>query len=129
MDGAYAEYVKNKDFDLGFSFIKKYHNVILTRTFSKAYGLAGIRLGWCYTSKKVAHILNQVKPPFNVNKLALKIASESIKDTNHLRKVINDNFTNKEWFTKELKKINIKCFPSVANFVFIECDQNKKLVL
>lgn len=127
IDGAYAEYVKNLSYDSSFDLVKKYNNLIITRTFSKVYGLAGMRLGWCYTSKKIAFILNKVKPPFNVNKIALSMASVALKDTKHLRKNINENERNRSWFQKELKKINIKCLPSSANFTFIECKQNSKM--
>ena len=70
IDGAYAEYMETTDYDSDFLLIKKYDNMIITRTFSKAYGLAGIRLGWCYTSPKVASILNRVKGPFNTSTIA-----------------------------------------------------------
>ena len=56
LDGAYAEYVTNDDYDKGFSLVNQFENIIITRTFSKAYGLAGLRLGWCYSSKKLSLI-------------------------------------------------------------------------
>ena len=124
IDGAYAEYVNNKDYDSKFSLVKKYENLIITRTFSKVYGLAGMRIGWCYTSKKIASILNKIKPPFNVNKMALSMASEALKDKKHLQRNILVNNKNRTWFQKELKKLHLKSIPSSTNFAFIECKKN-----
>jgi len=127
IDGAYAEYVQNNDYDSGFDLVKKFDNVVITRTFSKVYGLAGIRLGWCYTSKKIASILNKVKPPFNANIIALKIATVALEDSQHLIKVINENKKNREWFEEELKKLKIKCIPSATNFTFLECTKDSNM--
>jgi len=127
IDGAYSEYVENENYDKGFDLVEKFDNLIITRTFSKVYGLAGIRLGWCYTSKKIASILNKVKSPFNANSMALQMASESLQDIQHLNHIINENKRNREWFEKELKKLHIKCLPSVSNFIFIECNQNSNM--
>ena len=124
IDGAYAEYVNDKKYEKGFDFINNYENLIITRTFSKVYGLAGIRLGWCYTSKKIASILNKVKPPFNGNKIALLMASAALNDVKYLKQTIKKNQTNREWFERELKKLNIKFLKSETNFIFIECKKN-----
>ena len=129
LDGAYAEYVMKADYDIDFSLVKEFNNIILTRTFSKAYGLAGIRLGWCYTSARIASILSRVKGPFNTNTLAQKMAIIALQDQDHIMMVIGENKKNKEWFEGELRKLNIKFFPSYANFSFIESskDNAKKI--
>ena len=123
LDGAYAEYVTKEDYDNGFSLVNQFENLIITRTFSKAYGLAGIRIGWCYSSKKVASILNKVKGPFNTQTLSQEIAILALEDKEHLNKVIKNNEEIKKWFETELKKINIKTFPSEGNFSFIEMSE------
>ena len=120
IDGAYAEYVKLDDYDNSFSIVKEFNNIIITRTFSKAYGLAGIRLGWCYSSPQVASILSRVKGPFNTNSLAQNLALIAIKDQEHIAFVVEQNKINKEWFEKELNKIGINTIQSYANFSFIE---------
>ena len=127
IDGAYSEYVENEDYDKGFELINKHENLIITRTFSKVYGLAGIRLGWCYTSPKIANILNKVKPPFNANVIALEMATEALNDVEHLKKTIKENSENRRWFENELKKLNIKCLISSSNFIFIECEQQSDM--
>ena len=129
LDGAYAEYVMEEDYDKDFSLVKEFDNIILTRTFSKAYGLAGIRLGWCYASPRVASILSRVKGPFNTNTFAQKMAIIALQDQDHIMMVVKENKKNKEWFEGELTKLNIKLFPSYANFSFIETsnDNAKKM--
>ncbi len=74
LDGAYAEYVIEKDYDKGFSLVDEFENIIITRTFSKSYGLAGLRIGWCYASSKVTSILNKVKGPFNTTFVSQEMA-------------------------------------------------------
>ena len=120
LDCAYAEYVEQEDYDSDFSLVKEFENIILTRTFSKVYGLAGIRLGWCYSSKKVSSILGKVKGPFNTNTLAQSIAFQALNDQKHIEMVVKENKKNKEWFCNELKRLNKKFILSFANFVFIE---------
>ncbi|PPR50252.1 MAG: Histidinol-phosphate aminotransferase [Alphaproteobacteria bacterium MarineAlpha5_Bin5] len=125
LDGAYAEYVMQKDFDKGFSLADQFDNIILTRTFSKVYGLAGLRIGWCYSSKKVCDILNKVKGPFNTSFIAQNLAIEALKDQDYINKIIKLNMEVKSWFEIELKKLNIPVYPSEGNFTFIETTEKK----
>ena len=120
LDGAYAEYVTKEDYDSSFSLVDQFENVILTRSFSKAYGLAGIRLGWCYSSEKVASILNKAKGPFNTQSLSQEMAIIALDDKEYLNKVIKANHETKNWFESELEKIKIKTLPSEGNFSFVE---------
>ena len=129
LDGAYAEYVIEKDYDKGFSLVDEFDNIIITRTFSKSYGLAGLRIGWCYASSYVASILNKVKGPFNTTFISQEIAIEALKDQDHINRVANINIEVKKWFENELKNLKIKTRPSFANFSFIEStlDQAEKI--
>jgi len=120
LDGAYSEYVEKNDYDSDFSLVDEFENLIMTRTFSKAYGLASIRLGWCYSSPKVASILNRVKGPFNTNTLAQGIALDALNDQDYIKKIVNENKKIKDWFELELKNLKINALPSFANFSFIE---------
>jgi len=124
IDGAYAEYVMENNFDKDFTLVDRFENIILSRTFSKAYGLAGLRIGWCYTGKRVAEILNKVKGPFNTTFLSQQIALAALDDQNYISEVVNKNNTVKNWFEKELNKINIKTLPSFANFSFLKTTAN-----
>ena len=129
IDGAYAEYVESDDYDSGFSIVNEYENIIITRTFSKAYGLAAIRLGWCYSSPKVASILSRVKGPFNTNTLAQNLALIALEDQAHIQMVVRENKDNKEWFEKELYRLGIKTIKSHANFSFIETSDEMVIVI
>ena len=92
VDDAYFEYVKEKNYLPGMKLFSNSKNVIVTRTFSKIYGLAGLRVGWGYGPKNLIYALNQVKPPFNINRAALFAAVESVKDV--------------KWLNKEIKHVN-----------------------
>ena len=86
IDDAYAEYMKNSDYSSGLDLFKNKENVFILRTFSKIFGLASLRVGWGYGSKKIIDALNVIKPPFNVNGIAQLAASESLKDKKFIDK-------------------------------------------
>ena len=92
VDDAYDEYIQKRDYSSGLQLFSNFKNVIVTRTFSKIYGLAGLRVGWGYGSKEIINSLNQYKPPFNVNSPALSAAEAAIKDN--------------AWLKKEIKHVN-----------------------
>jgi histidinol-phosphate aminotransferase len=100
--------------------------VVVTRTFSKIYGLAGLRVGWGYGSKEIIDVLNKVKPPFNVNKAALFSASAAVKDGTWLSKEIKHvNNWNKKMFN-EFKKMKIETNRSYSNFLLVNFNKVKK---
>ena len=125
LDGAYAEYVTKDDYDNGFSLTEEFENIIITRTFSKVYGLAGLRIGWCYSSEKIALILNKVKGPFNTQNISQELAMLALDDKAYLKEVVDNNHKVKKWFEDELKKIHIESRPSEGNFSFIETSEKK----
>ena len=120
LDGAYAEYVNKKDYDPGNNLVKKNNNVLMTRTFSKIYGLAGLRLGWCFCSKEIAKIYNKVRLPFNVNSAASEAAIASINDKKFTSKCLKHNELYLNWLTKEIINIGLTPIESVANFVLVK---------
>ena len=119
VDDAYFEYVNNLDYKCGLDIFKNYKNVIVTRTFSKIYGLAGLRIGWGYSSKKIIQSLNQIKPPFNVSRPALFAASAALQDSQWLRKEIKHVRKWSKIFDKEFKKLGIFTNKSNANFSLV----------
>ena len=126
IDDAYFEYVKQKNYSSGLKLFSNFRNVIVTRTFSKIYGLAGLRVGWGYSSKEIINSLNLVKPPFNINSPALSAAEAAIKDNVWLNKEIKHvNKWNDKLF-KEFKKLNIDTNKSFTNFLLINFDKIKK---
>ena len=117
VDDAYFEYVKQKNYSSALKLFSNFKNVVMTRTFSKIYGLAGLRVGWGYGSKEIIDTLNKIKPPFNVNKAALFSASAAVKDSSWLRKEIKHvNNWNKKMFN-EFKKMKIETNRSYSNFL------------
>jgi len=125
LDGAYAEYVMEEDYDKGFSLVEEFANILFTRTFSKSYGLAGLRIGWSYGSSHVSSILNKVKGPFNTTLVSQEIAIAALKDQDHIDRVAKANIEVKNWFEKELRLLNIQTKSSVANFSFLETTLDK----
>ena len=120
LDGAYVEYVQKEDYDKGFSLSDEFDNLILTRTFSKTYGLAALRIGWCYTSQKVANIINKIKPPFNTTSISQAMAIKALEDPEYIEKIVKLNSDVKTWFENELSSLNIKTKLTEGNFSLIE---------
>tara|TARA_B100001057_G_scaffold498292_1_gene604845 strand:- start:1621 stop:2703 length:1083 start_codon:yes stop_codon:yes gene_type:complete len=125
VDDAYFEYVNQKDYDSALKIFKNYKNVVMTRTFSKIYGLAGLRVGWGYGSKDIINALKKIKPPFNVSRPALFAASAALTDNVWLNKEIKHvNKWNKKMFN-EFKKIRIETNKSYSNFLLVNFDRVK----
>jgi histidinol-phosphate aminotransferase len=125
VDDAYYEYVKQNDYASALKLFSTYKNVVMTRTFSKIYGLAGLRVGWGYGSKEIINVLNKVKPPFNVNMAALFSASAAVKDSAWLNKEIKHvNNWNRKMFN-EFKKMKIETNRSYSNFLLINFNKVK----
>ncbi len=123
IDGAYVEYVEKNDYDKGFSLANEYENIILTRTFSKTYGLAALRVGWCYASQNIVDILNKIKPPFNTTTISQSLAIKAIEDKEHIENSVKLNSEIKNWFEKELKLLNIKTRKTEGNFTLVETSE------
>ena len=120
IDAAYAEYITKKDYSSGIDLVKKNNNVIMTRTFSKIYGLAGLRLGWAYCPKYIVDIFNKVRMPFNINKVAMEAGVTALNDQSFYMKSIKHNNYYLNWLTRELDKLGLVPIPSVANFILVK---------
>ncbi|MGI9353277.1 MAG: histidinol-phosphate transaminase [Rhizobiaceae bacterium] len=119
VDAAYAEYVRRNDYESGIELVSGNSNVIMTRTFSKIFGLAALRIGWAYGPREIIDALNRVRGPFNVNAAAIAAGTAAIGDKSHVEKSIEHN---EEWLTKVsegLAKLGLKVTPSVGNFVLV----------
>ena len=123
VDDAYFEYVKQKDYFSGLKLFSRHKNVLVTRTFSKVYGLAGLRIGWGYASKEIINTLNQIKPPFNVSRPALFAASAAIKDTSWLKKEVNHIRKWNKILFKKFKEMKIATNESKTNFLLLNFDR------
>ena len=125
LDDAYFEYMKNKDYKPSLDLFKNKDNVIIIRTFSKIYGLASLRVGWGYASKKIINAMNTIKSPFNVNQLAQVAATEALKDKNFINKSISHNIASAKKMKKFLENYNIFSNKITANFLLLNFDKCK----
>ena len=123
IDDAYFEYVKQKDYFSGLKLFSRHKNVLVTRTFSKVYGLAGLRVGWGYASKEIINTLNKIKPPFNVSRPALFAASAAIKDISWLKKEVNHIRKWNKILFKKFKEMKIATNESKTNFLLLNFDR------
>tara|TARA_Y100000768_G_scaffold374450_1_gene344175 strand:- start:222 stop:971 length:750 start_codon:yes stop_codon:yes gene_type:complete len=125
VDDAYAEYMKNTDYSSGLALFKNKENVFILRTFSKIFGLASLRVGWGYGSKKIIDALNIIKPPFNVNGIAQLAAIESLKDKKFVSNSIKHNLIYARKLKKFLEKYNIYSNEISANFLLLNFEKCK----
>ena len=125
VDDAYFEFLNSDNFSSGLDIFKDSANVLVTRTFSKIYGLAGLRLGWGYSSKKIIDSMYQIKPPFNVNRAALAAGIEAIRDYEWTRKAIEHNTLWSKKIFSALKEYKIKTNEPTVNFFLMNFDETK----
>ncbi|ACB93961.1 histidinol-phosphate transaminase [Beijerinckia indica] len=119
LDAAYGEYVTRNDYSAGLELVSTHENVVMTRTFSKIYGLAALRLGWCYAPLAVADALNRVRGPFNTSGPAIATGVAALADQAHIDRAIAHNETWLSWLGEEIGKLGFKVTPSVANFLLL----------
>ncbi|MEN5083241.1 histidinol-phosphate transaminase [Bosea sp. TWI1241] len=119
LDAAYAEYVRRNDYASGLELVSTCENVVMTRTFSKIYGLANLRIGWLYGPEAIVDALNRTRGPFNVNGAAIAAGAAAIADEAHLAAALEHNETWLAWTTAELEKLGLTVTPSVGNFILI----------
>jgi histidinol-phosphate aminotransferase len=119
LDAAYAEYVRKNDYEAGIELVATSENVVMTRTFSKIYGLAALRLGWMYAPAHVVDVIDRIRGPFNVSVPALRAGIASILDLDHYEKARAHNGEWLDWLTREIGKLGLEVAPSVANFLLI----------
>ncbi len=117
IDAAYAEFVNRNDYEAGVALVDRADNVVMLRTFSKIYALAGLRLGWAYCPPAVADVLNRMRGPFNVTAPALAAGVAAVEDVAALVRAQSHNERWLAWFSERLAGLGIALTPSVANFV------------
>ena len=119
LDAAYAEYVRRKDYEAGLELVATADNVVMTRTFSKIHGLAGLRLGWMVAPPGVVDVVNRIRGPFNVGAPALAAGAAAIADDAHVEASVAHNERWLAWLTDELAGCGLAVTPSVGNFLLI----------
>jgi histidinol-phosphate aminotransferase len=119
LDAAYAEYVRKNDYEAGLELVSGNRNVVMTRTFSKVYGLAALRVGWMYGPAAVVDALNRVRGPFNMSAPAIAAGAAAIRDQAFVEKAVAHNALWMEKLVTAFTGLGLKVTPSVANFVLI----------
>ena len=124
LDEAYAEYVAEPDYPNGLELVDDYPNLIVTRTFSKAYGLAGLRMGYSVSHPDIADLMNRVRQPFNVNAMSLAAALVALDDEAYLKESVRVNNEGMKMLTDACDQFGLGYIPSVGNFLTIDfgCD-------
>ena len=124
LDEAYIEYVEGDEGLNGLDYLNQYPNLIVTRTFSKAYGLAALRVGYSISHPDVANVLNRVRQPFNVNSFALAGAVAALNDTDYLQRSREINQQGMNQLVNGFKALGLDYIPSAGNFITVHFDQS-----
>jgi histidinol-phosphate aminotransferase len=123
VDEAYFEYVVQEHYTDSVPWLAEFPNLIITRTFSKAYGLAGLRAGYAVSRPEVAGLLNRVRQPFNVNTVAQAAAVAALGDGAHLDKSVQNNLAGLQQLAAGFEKLGLGYIESVANFIAVDTGQ------
>jgi histidinol-phosphate aminotransferase len=119
LDAAYAEYVRRNDYEAGLELVATTENTVMTRTFSKIFGLAGLRIGWAYCPAAIADALNRIRGPFNLSTPSIAAGAAAMDDWAHVEAAVRHNDTWLPWLTAEIETLGLAVTPSVANFVLV----------
>jgi len=123
-DEAYVEYVRSAEFPDSLAYVREGRNVIVLRTFSKIYGLAGLRIGYGVTTPEMTNLLNRVRPPFNANSIAQRAALAALDDDEHVANSRAVNQAGMEQVAAGLKTLGFAPIPSEANFVYFDAGRD-----
>jgi histidinol-phosphate aminotransferase len=127
-DEAYFEYVRNSKFPDAMAYVKQGRNAIVLRTFSKIYGLAGLRIGYGISTTEIIDFLNRVRPPFNANSLAQRAALAALGDDEHVAKSRAVNTAGMEQMEQGLRALGVIPIPSETNFLYFDAKRDGRLV-
>jgi histidinol-phosphate aminotransferase len=120
LDEAYIEYAEGDELPDGLQYLARYDNLLVSRTFSKAYGLASLRVGYALSSAQIADVLNRVRQPFNVNSLALAAACAALDDVEYLAKSRQLNDAGMAQLEVGLRELGLSWIPSKGNFIAVD---------
>ncbi|HPI95917.1 MAG TPA: aminotransferase class I/II-fold pyridoxal phosphate-dependent enzyme, partial [Gammaproteobacteria bacterium] len=123
VDEAYLEYSSDDEVVDASLWLSEFKNLVVTRTFSKAYGLAGLRVGYALSNPDIANVLNRIREPFNVNSLALAAAQAAIDDKDFLQKSLVENRKGMHILEQTCQKLDLRFVPSKGNFLLIDFAQ------
>ena len=124
LDQAYYEYIEGSEFDIPFSLIEDNPNLVISRSFSKAHGLAALRLGFCVSNPELSDYLNRVRQPFNANSLALDLGKIALSDQEHIRKSVEINSSGMDRIKKAFTNLDYNFIESWGNFISFDAKQD-----
>lgn len=124
LDEAYYEYVTEADYADSMTYLRSDKNVLILRTFSKIYGLAGLRIGYGLGKKEILNNMNRIREPFNTNAIAQKAALAALGDDGHVKRSQEVNETGKKYLYKELGALGMGYVPTHANFIYMPVDDS-----
>lgn len=124
LDEAYTEYVALDDFPNGLNLLAEYPNLVVTRTFSKAYGLAAMRVGFAVANEAITDLLNRIRQPFNVNSIALAAAVAALDDGEYLAESVRLNAEGMAELEQGLEQLGLEWIPSAGNFLTVDMKQD-----
>ena len=120
IDAAYAEYMEEPDYDAGAKLVDEYENVVMTRTFSKIYGLGGIRLGWGYFPAAIADVINRIRGPFNVNAPSIAAGVAAVDDQTFVTRNRDFNRDERNFLAQQIGGMGLTFVPSYGNFILVQ---------
>ena len=127
LDEAYNEYLTDELKTDSISWLARFPNLVITRTFSKAYGLAGLRVGYALAHERVAELMNRVRQPFNVNSISLAAAAAGLRDDDFVRRSCELNVIGVRQITQGLSKLGLSFIPSFGNFISVNVGDAAKI--
>ncbi len=120
IDAAYAEFVDESDYSNGAALVDDFPNVVMTRTFSKIYGLAALRLGWAYCPPMIADVLNRIRGPFNVSTAAQAAGIAAVEDQDFVRRNFEHNRAERDYLQQQIGGLGLEFTPSHGNFILVK---------
>lgn len=119
LDSAYAEYVSDPNYQAGVEMVRQFSNVVMTRTFSKIYGLAGLRLGWAQTSEVIVGMIDRLRLAFHVNGIVQEVAIAALQDQSFVKRSFEHNKKWRNWLQQEVKKLGLSAPATETNFLLV----------
>jgi histidinol-phosphate aminotransferase len=119
IDAAYSEFVQADDYEDGTAMVSEFSNVVMTRTFSKIHGLAGLRIGWMYAPEPVCDAINRIRGPFSTALMQQLVGVAAIRDSAHIAAAVAHNNKWRAYLTTEIRKLGLRVDDSAANFVLV----------
>ena len=127
LDQAYYEYIEGTEFDIPFSLIDDHPNLVISRSFSKAHGLAALRLGFCVSNPELSDYLKRVRQPFNANSLALDLGKVALSDQEHISKSVKINTSGMDRVKKAFTNLDYDFIESWGNFISFDAKQDSDI--